>query len=202
MKVRGGRLEVITGPMFSGKTEELIRRIQRLNVAGYKVQVFHPDIDNRYSEHSINSHNGASVESFGLKGVRELLENIDENSDCYAFDEVQFLEANVIDIINKLRKNGKIVLVAGLNQDFTGKPFKFKNSERHMGELIAMADNIIYVTAVCTHIGDNGICEGIATKTQRFVNGKPAKLNDPLVVVGGKDKYEARCVKHHFVEDE
>lgn len=202
MKDRHGRIEIITGPMFCGKTEELIRRIQRLKIAGYTIQVFHPAIDKRYGLCAIRSHSGASVESIALSGVGELLETLDESKDCFAIDEIQFLEAGVVNVVDGLRQRGKIVLVSGLNQDFTGKPFKFKGSDRHMGELIAMADNIIHLTAVCTHKEGEEVCESVATRTQRLVDGRPAHVNDPIVLVGGKESYEARCPKHHFVRDD
>ena len=202
MKVVLPRLEVITGPMFCGKTEELIRRIQRLQIAGYKIQVFKPALDDRYGVDFICAHTGAKVKCYSLSGIRDLLENIDESADGYAFDEVHFLEAGVMKVILNLLNKGKIVLASGLNQDFTGKPFRFKDSDRHMGELMALADEIIHLNAICTHKEGNGVCSAMATRSQRLVDGKSAKKSDPLILVGGKESYEARCTKHHFVEDE
>lgn len=204
MNIRPGRLEVITGPMFSGKTEELIRRIQRLGVAGIETMAFKPSLDDRYSSKNIVTHSGVRIKARDIKYLSDLVNYIGQNNGgAYAFDEVQFFEDGVVDIIDEELAKGKIIIASGLNQDFAGRPFKFRNSDRNIGELLAMADDVSFLTAICTYIDDGGIkCNGEATRTQRLVDGRPANIHGDLIVIGGKDRYEARCEKHHFLEYE
>ncbi len=184
-----GYLEVITGCMFAGKTEELIRRINTLQFAKKKVLVFKPAIDNRYAEEFVVSHAGSKVKSYAIHNAIEILNYIDETVDVVAIDEVQFFDDKVIDICDYLAKNGFRVMVAGLDMDFRGEPFGV------IPTLLTHAEFVTKLTAVCT------VCGSPATRTQRLVNGAPASYHDPIVLVGASEAYEARCRHHHDVID-
>ena len=195
------RVEVITGPMFCGKTEELIRRVIRYEIAGYNYQAFKPIIDDRYSSDSIASHSGSKLKATCVDcSLEDVLRNLDGNKRVYAFDEIQFFNDEILEFFYDSRfVEDKIILASGLNQDFTGRPFKFKDSNKHMGDLLASADEITHLNSFCTYISEKNICGAPATKTQRLINGIPASIDDDLVLVGGDDSYEARCNVHHFV---
>mgnify|MGYP000911952949 CR=1 FL=1 len=190
-----GSIEVITGPMFSGKSEELIRRLRRADIAGLKSIVFKPLRDNRYSEDSIASHNGTLYKcSKVVKDEEEILDFLkDEIFDIVAIDEVNFFTESIVALCNDLALKGYRVIVAGLDTDFRGEPWS------PMPELLAIADSVTKLTSICQK------CRGIATRTQRLVNGKPARYSDPLIVVGSnkqngkKELYEARCRRCHEV---
>lgn len=183
-----GHLTVISGCMFSGKTTELLRIINLSKIAGLKVQLFKPVIDNRYDNKSVVSHDNTKMEAINISKSGEILKLLDNGVDVVGIDEVQFLDRKVVNIVNKLTSNNLNVVVAGLNTDFKGDPFG------QMPTLLSLADNLIKVYAVCNK------CKKAATRTQRLINGKPAKRNSPLVLVGGKENYEARCVKCHQVD--
>ena len=183
-----GTLEVISGCMFAGKTEELIRRISVLQFARQKVMVFKPRIDNRYSDTKVASHAGSMVESILIDKASEILDHVDDSVDVVAVDEVQFLDADIIEVCDILADRGIRVIVAGLDMDFKGEPFGV------MPTLLTKAEFVTKLTAVCVK------CGAPATRTQRIVNGHPAKWDDPLIVVGAKEKYEARCRHCHEVE--
>lgn len=182
-----GWIEVITGPMFAGKTEELIRRIKRLEYAKKNIIVFKPVIDNRYAENEVVSHNNNRTKSVNIASVKEIFEHVTSDTDVVAVDEVQFLEPEAVEILNYLADKGKRVIVSGLDTDFRGEPFSF------MPKLIAIAEFVTKLTAVCVK------CSAPATRTQRIVNGKPAKYMDPIVLIGASESYEARCRKCHKV---
>lgn len=182
-----GYLEVITGCMFAGKTEELIRRINVLQFAKKKVLVFKPAIDNRYADTYVVSHAGSQVESISLNHSLEILPYIDETVDVVAIDEVQFFDYDIVAICEYLTLQGLRVMVAGLDMDFRGEPFGV------IPTLMTHAEFVTKLTAVCT------ICGCPATRTQRLVNGKSASYNDPIVLVGASEAYEARCRHHHEV---
>ncbi len=184
---RPGYLEVITGCMFAGKTEELIRRIKVLEFAKQNIKVFKPAIDNRYSNHKIASHSGSSVDSIVVKSAKEILDHIDESVDVVAIDEVQFFDEDIIAVCDYLAKNGKRVMVAGLDTDFRALPFGV------MPQLVTTAEFITKLTAVCM------VCGAPATRTQRLVNQKPASFADPIILVGAAESYEARCRHCHVV---
>lgn len=186
---RPGYVEVISGCMFAGKTEELIRRINVLMFAKKNIKVFKPAIDNRYSESKIVSHAGSSAESIVVKDSKDILKYIDDTVDVIAIDEVQFFDQDIIAITEHLAKLGKRVMVAGLDTDFRGEPFGV------MPKLITTAEFVTKLTAVCT------ICGAPATRTQRLVNGKPASYFDPIILVGAAESYEARCRHCHEVVD-
>ncbi len=184
-----GWVEVIAGCMFAGKTEELIRRIKVLEFAKKNIIVFKPKIDNRYSDTMVVSHAGSSVESVVVGSSLEILEYVNENVDVVAIDEVQFFDEQISEVCNYLAKRGKRVMAAGLDMDFRGRPFGV------MPTLITEAEFVTKLTAVCVK------CGSPATRTQRIVNGSPAKYNDPIVLVGAQESYEARCRHCHEVID-
>jgi thymidine kinase len=182
-----GWIEVICGSMFSGKSEELIRRVHRVQIAKKKVQVFKPTIDTRYSIQYIYSHNGTKIEAVNISNSKELLEKTEPDTEVVAIDEAQFYDKGIVTICQKLADQGRRVMVAGLDQDFRGEPFG------PIPELLAVAEYIDKLQAICM------ICGSPASRTQRLVNGKPAKYSDPIILIGAKETYEARCRKCHVV---
>ncbi|MBP2071590.1 thymidine kinase [Thermoanaerobacterium butyriciformans] len=182
-----GYIEVVTGPMFSGKSEELIRRIKRAKIAKQKVQVFKPAIDDRYSIDKVVSHNGDNMHAISIVKASEILTYAEEDTDVFAIDEVQFLDYEIVDIVKEIADSGKRVICAGLDMDFRGEPFG------PTPELMAIAEFVDKLTAICMKCGNP------ATRTQRLINGKPANYDDPIIMVGAKESYEARCRKCHEV---
>ncbi|MGV8145831.1 MAG: thymidine kinase [Alkaliphilus sp.] len=185
---KNGSIEIIVGPMYAGKSEELIRRINRAKIAELKVMAFKPDIDKRYSVANIISHNGKKTKCIPVDKVQEISDIIDNESfDILAIDEIQFMDESVIDICRKAADRGKRVICAGLDMDFRGEPFST------VPNLMAIAEHISKLTAVCM------VCKMPATRTQRIVNGRPAKYSEPIILVGATESYEARCRKCHEV---
>jgi thymidine kinase len=187
MKHETGLIEVVTGSMFCGKTDELIRRLRRATIARQKVQVFKPVIDTRYSEQRVNSHAGSSYQATPIACASDLLERLDADTTVVGVDEAQFFDAGLVEIVQKLADRGLRVIVAGLDTDFRGEPFG------PMPELMAKAERVDKLNAICM------VCGEPASRTQRLVNGKPAHYDDPVVIVGASEMYEARCRKHHIV---
>ena len=188
------QLKVIIGSMFSGKTEELFRLIKRQEIAGRKVQLFKPVIDKRWGmENKVRTHGENERDAIPVKRSIDILSLIEEGTDMVAIDEAQFFDPKIVSVVNSiLRKNIK-VLIDGLPLDFKGEPFG------QMPILLAMADDIVKVYAVCDHFENGEVCGAEATRTQRFVGDKPANYNDPLVVIGAEEQYAARCANHHIV---
>jgi len=184
----GGSLELIVGCMYSGKSEELIRRVRRAVIARQRVQVFKAAIDTRYSEVDVVSHSGQSTAARPVRDVDALWAEIEPDTHVVAIDEAQFFDRALVDVCEELAHEGRRVMVAGLDLDFRGEPFG------PMPELIARADAISKLTAVCAVCGDAS-----ATRTQRLVGGLPAEYGAPLIAVGAADIYEARCRGHHVV---
>ncbi|EPY2272219.1 thymidine kinase [Clostridium sporogenes] len=182
-----GWIEVIAGPMYSGKTEELIRRIRRAEIAKQKVQVFKPEIDNRYSKQDVVSHAGDKIQSVPVKSSKEILEKLLDDTDVIGIDEAQFFDDSLVEIVSKIANNNRRVICAGLDMDFKGEPFG------PMPKLMAIAEFVDKIQAVCM------VCNNPATRTQRLINGKPAKKSDPVVLIGAQESYEARCRKCHCV---
>jgi len=182
-----GRVELICGSMFSGKTEELIRRLRRAVIARQKVQVFKPLIDDRYHEKRVTSHNGLDFDARPVSFASEILTQVDSDTTVIAIDEVQFFDADVIDICEKLADQGKRVICAGLDTDFRGVPFG------PMPDLMARAEEVDKLHAICV------VCGEEANRTQRLINGQPAAYDDPIVLVGAAEVYEARCRQCHAV---
>jgi len=184
---RAGWLEVICGCMFAGKTEELIRRIKTLEFAKLNILVFKPKIDDRYSKTEVASHAGSKVESIVISDIKEVLDYVKDDTQVVAIDEVQFFGDEVIDVCDYLANRGIRVMVAGLETDFRGEPFG------PMPTLLVKAEFVTKLTAICVK------CGAPATRTQRIINGKPAKYIDPIIMVGAAESYEARCRHCHEV---
>jgi thymidine kinase len=189
-------LEVIVGPMFAGKSEELIKNIRKYFIAHKKVQVFKHGFDSRYSKESISSHNHAKIEAFIAMNTQDIINELKPDTEIIAIDEVQFFDDAVIRLCNDLADRGKHVIVSGLGLNFYGEPFKFADSERTMAELMVLADKITSLTAVCTHKELGNICGMPATRTQRMVDDRDPDIVSQ-VLVGGSESYEARCRVHH-----
>ena len=185
-----GWIEVVFGPMYSGKSEELIRRIRRAKIAKQKVQVFKPEIDNRYSKDNVVSHCGEKEEGIAVKNSSDILRLLDEDTDVVAIDEAQFFDKGVINVVTYIADRNKRVICAGLDTDFRGEPFG------PMGDLASIAEFVDKIQAICM------VCGNPATRTQRLINGKPAKYSDPIVLVGATESYEARCRKCHIIPKE
>lgn len=185
--MRLGWIEVICGPMFAGKSEELIRRVKRLQYAKKNVVCFKPQIDNRYSESEIVSHSKFKTKSINISNSKDILKHVDKDTYAVVIDEVQFLDSGVIDVVTKLADEGKRVICAGLDNDFRGEPFSI------MPILLAKAEFVSKLTAICVK------CGAPATRTQRIVNGIPAFYEDPITLVGAAEAYEPRCRHCHDV---
>ncbi|MBE3578352.1 thymidine kinase [Caldanaerobacter subterraneus] len=185
-----GFIEVIVGPMFSGKSEELIRRIRRAQIAKQKVQVFKPAIDDRYSIDKVVSHNGSSINAISVTKASEILDLLEEDTQVVAIDEIQFFDHSLVDVVREIADMGKRVICAGLDMDFRGEPFG------PTPYIMAIAESVDKLTAICVKCGNP------ATRTQRLINGKPAKYDDPIILVGAHETYEARCRKCHEVPRE
>lgn len=177
-----GWIEVIAGCMFSGKTEELIRRLRRAQIARQKVKIFKPAIDNRYTTNDIVSHNSQSLPSTQINTASEILTHAGD-AQVIGIDEAQFFNNDLVDVVNKLADKGKRIIIAGLDQDYTGKPFE------PMPQLLAVAEYITKTLAICV------VCGNPADKTQRKI-----KSNE-RVLVGAADSYEARCRKCHYIPE-
>ena len=184
---RDGWVETISGCMFAGKTEELIRRIKVLEFAKKEILVFKPSIDNRYSDTMVVSHAGSKVESIVVHKAEEILEHVKDTTEVVAIDEVQFFDDDICEVCNILADKGKRVMAAGLDTDFRGEPFG------PMPKLITQAEFVTKLTAVCS------CCGAPATRTQRIIDGKPASYDDPIILVGAAESYEARCRHCHKV---
>ena len=170
-----GTLEVICGSMFSGKSEELIRRLTRARIARRRVQVFKPKIDARYSEVEVVSHGGLRLTALSVASSREILDLVDARTEVVGIDEAQFFDAGLVEVANRLADFGKRVIVAGLDQDYLGRPFD------PMPALMAVADEVTKTRAICVR------CGAPASRSQRVVD------SDERVVVGAAGLYEARC---------
>jgi thymidine kinase len=187
MKHHIGSIEVITGSMFSGKTDELIRRLRRATIARQKVQVFKPAIDNRYTQEKVTSHAGGEFDALPIQGAREITALLEKDTTVVAIDEAQFFDHEVIRVAQELADRGLRVIVAGLDTDFRGEPFG------PIPVLMAKAEIVDKLHAICM------VCGEPASRTQRLVNGRPANYYDPVVIVGASELYEARCRAHHEV---
>lgn len=187
MRHTHGSVEVICGSMFSGKTDELIRRLVRATIAKQKVQVFKPAIDVRYAVEKVTSHAGANYDAIPVEKAADIRSKLEADTTVVAIDEAQFMDAEVVTIARELADKGIRVLVAGLDMDFRGEPFG------PMPALMSLAEHVDKLHAICMVCGDE------ASRTQRLVNGKPARYDDPVVIVGASEMYEARCRRHHEV---
>jgi len=183
-----GWIEVITGVMFSGKSEEMIRRVRRSLIARRRVQVFKSALDDRY--HGIghvSSHDGSGVDAVPVRSSLEIAERVHPRAQVIAIDEAQFLDDGIVELISVLADRGARVIVAGIDMDFRGEPFG------PMPRILAMAESVDKLHAICM------VCGASATRNQRLVNGEPAPYESPVVQVGGHESYEARCRRCHQV---
>ncbi len=174
-----GHIEVVCGPMFSGKTEELIRRVRRAQIARQKVQIFKPAIDTRYDENEVVSHSAQSIPSEPVEKAMDILDRINDSTRLVAIDEVQFFDSNIIKVIKKLADRGYRVVCAGLDLDYRAVPFG------PMPELLAIADEVFKIKSICM------ICGAPASRSQRLVE------SDEQFLLGEKDQYQARCRAHY-----
>jgi thymidine kinase len=182
-----GWIEVICGSMFSGKTEELIRRVRRAQIAKQKVQVFKPVIDDRYSVENITSHNGLHVEAVPVPNAESILNLVETDTTVVAIDEVQFFDWRIAQVCDELANRKVRVIAAGLDMDFRGEPFG------PMPLLMAEAEQVDKLQAICV------TCGRPASRTQRLIDGRPASHDDPVILVGASEVYEARCRHCHEV---
>ena len=179
-----GWVEVVCGCMFSGKTEELIRRMKRAEIARQKIQIFKPMIDDRYGKEYVASHNANRIESVPVQNAREIIDLIDDSTRVVGIDEAQFFDSSIVEVVERLANRGLRVVVAGLDMDYRGQPFG------PMPALMAIAEQITKLSAVCV------VCGAPATRSQRVAS------KEGQVLVGAADAYEARCRgHHHFVQD-
>lgn len=187
MRHSSGSVEVITGSMFSGKTDELIRRLRRARIARQDIQVFKPKLDTRYGQEKVASHAGSEFEATPIGTAGEIEKLLQDATTVVAIDEAQFFDDEICAIVQRLADRGLCVIVAGLDQDFRGEPFG------PMPKLMALAERVDKLHAICM------VCGGPASRTQRLIDGQPARYDDPVVVVGASELYEARCREHHDV---
>lgn len=185
MKHTTGSIEVVTGSMFSGKTDELIRRLRRATIARQTVQVFKPVIDNRYNVDKVTSHAGTVFGAIPVQHSEDILALLEPSTSVVGIDEAQFFDDGIVDIAQELASRNVRVIVAGLDTDFRGQPFGC------MPTFMAIAERVDKLQAICM------VCGEPACRTQRLVNGSPARFNDPIVIVGASEMYEARCRAHH-----
>ena len=182
-----GSLEVVVGSMFSGKSEELIRRVKRAVIARRAVQVFKPVIDDRFGVEVVRSHDGDSFVALPVRSSAEVLSRLEPGTAVVAIDEVQFFDPGIVDVCRELVGDGRRVICAGLDLDFRGEPFG------PVPALLALAERVDKLQAICV------VCGEPATRTQRIVDGVPADFDDPIIVIGAKEAYEARCRSCHDV---
>ena len=180
---------MITGSMFSGKTDELIRRLRRATIARQKVQVFKPLIDDRYEFEMLTSHAGGQFEATPIKNVEVILDQIDGDTTLVAIDEAQFFDDMILKVCRDMADEGRRVIVAGLDTDFRGNPFG------PIPRLMATAERVDKLHAICM------VCGNPASRTQRLIDNAPARASDPIIVVGASELYEARCREHHEVPE-
>ncbi|MGR9048476.1 thymidine kinase [Halobacillus faecis] len=184
---QSGWVELICGSMFSGKSEELIRRVRRATFGNLTVRVYKPAIDDRYKEDAVVSHNGTSVMARPVKSSLDILQHVTDEVDVVGIDELQFFDEHIVEVVECLADKGIRVIVAGLDTDFRGEPFG------KMPEMMALSESVTKLNAICP------ICGSPASRTQRLIDGAPASYDDPIILVGASESYEPRCRHHHAV---
>jgi len=183
MQQFSGSVEVVCGPMFSGKTEELIRRVKRAQIAKQRVQIFKPSLDNRYAEEEVVSHSAQAIRAESVDGSVDILIRLKDSTRVVAIDEIQFFDENIITVVTKLAARGCRVICAGLDLDYRAQPFG------PMPQLLAIADEVTKIHAVCT------VCGAPAVRSQRLSKSKEH------ILLGEKDAYEARCRGHYQLDE-
>lgn len=187
-QLNGGWIEVIAGVMFSGKSEELIRRVRRSLIAKKRVQVFKSHLDDRYGGvFSVGSHDGRTIDAIPVDSTSQIALRLDPLAQVVAIDEVQFLDPSIVGLANSLANRGRRVILAGTDTDFRGEPFG------PMPQLMCVAEVVDKLHAICV------LCGAPATRNQRLIDGKPARYDSPQVMVGGAEAYEARCRNCHKI---
>ncbi len=185
----GGWIEVIAGVMFSGKSEELMRRVRRATIARKRVQVFKSHLDDRYAGlYNVSSHDGRDLEAIPVDSASQIAQKLDSMAQVVAVDEVQFLDAGIIGLATALAERGRRVILAGLDTDFRGEPFGA------MPQLMAVGEQVTKLHAICV------LCGNPASRNQRLIDGRPARWDSPTIMVGATQSYEARCRACHRVE--
>ena len=183
-----GWIEVICGVMFSGKSEELIRRVRRAMIAKKEVQVFKSHLDARYAGlYKVSSHDGRTTEAIPIDTPEQIIRNLSASAQVIAIDEAQFLDESIIEVATDLAKKGKRVILAGIDTDFRGEPFG------PMAQLLCVAEVVDKLHAICM------VCGNPASRTQRLIDGKPARYDSPTIMIGSAEAYEARCRRCHAV---
>lgn len=182
-----GWIEVIAGPMFAGKTEELIRRVKRMEYAKKNYMIFKPAIDTRYSKNEVVSHNKKTLNAISISHGSDIKRHLKDDTQAIVIDEVQFFDESLLKYVMDFADNGYRVICAGLDTDFRGEPFGV------VGPLMAVSESVTKLTAICC------VCGEEATRTQRIIDGKPAFYDDPIILVGANDSYESRCRCCHQV---
>ncbi len=183
----GGWIEVVCGSMFSGKSEELIRRVKRARIARQRVVVLKHSIDDRFSAREVVSHDGDKLESIPIATSADVMAAVPLGTQVVAIDEAQFFDEGLVEVCDALAESGVRVIVAGLDTNFRGEPFG------PMPKLLSLAEEVTKLNAICMK------CGAPASRTQRLVNGRPAKYDDPVVMIGASESYEARCRRCHEV---
>jgi thymidine kinase len=185
---RPGTIEVISGVMFSGKSEELIRRVRRAIIARRQVQVFKSHLDARYAGlYRVSSHDGLEIDATPVDTAGEIIRQIHNDVEMVGIDEAQFLGADIVAVATELAGRGIRVVLAGTDTDFRGEPFG------PMGDLMAVAEQVDKLRAICV------VCGDLACRNQRLIDGRPARYDSPTIMVGGRESYEARCRHCHRV---
>lgn len=187
MKHYTGRIEVVCGSMFSGKTEELIRRVRRAEIARQKVQVFKHKFDDRYHITEVKTHTGQGIEAIPVRYVEDIKTKLEADTTVVGIDEAQFFEKSLVNLAEELANQGIRVIVCGLDLDFRGVPFG------PIPHLLCLAEEVQKLHAICM------VCGEEASRTQRLIDGRPADYDDPVIMVGADEVYEARCREHHDV---
>ncbi|MEN9508304.1 MAG: thymidine kinase [Gemmatimonadota bacterium] len=184
----GGWIEVVAGVMFSGKTEELLRRVRRATIARKRVQVFKSHLDDRYAGMwAVSSHDKRTFDATPVDTSAQILLRLDPMAQVIAVDEAQFLDAGIVSVATSLANRGRRVILAGTDTDFRGEPFGA------MPQLMAVAEVVDKLHAICV------LCGNAASRNQRLIDGKPASYESPTIMVGAADSYEARCRACHVV---
>ncbi len=184
----GGWIEVICGVMFSGKSEELIRRVRRALIARKRVQVFKSHLDERYTGlYHVSTHDGRTVEAVPVDSPEQIARSLAADTQVVAIDEAQFLQPGIVELVTALAASGRRVILAGADTDFRGEPFG------PMPQLLAVAEQVDKLHAICV------LCGNPASRNQRLIGGQPARYDSPTIMVGGDESYEARCRSCHAV---
>ncbi len=187
-QVSGGWVEVVAGVMFSGKSEELMRRVRRATIARKRVQVFKSHLDDRYAGLlAVSSHDHRTIEAVPVDSSSQIMSRLDPTAHVIAIDEAQFLDAGIVQVASALADRGRRVILAGTDTDFRGEPFGA------MPQLMAIAEVVDKLHAICV------MCGSPASRNQRLIGGKPAPYDSPTIMVGAADSYEARCRACHVV---